>query len=182
MKRETGFTVTEMMVVVAIVGILMAVGLPSYRNITNSYRMSGEVNSLLGDLQFARSEALKEGQRVTTCVSANSTTCTGGTAWASGWIVFSDPNGNAAVDVGETVLRIQKPFTGRVPDTFTASNAVTALTFNREGFARTAAGFAATTITLKESTVNVGYTRCLVIAVNTPLTTQTHSTNPGTCL
>src|SRR5438874_13781183 len=83
---------------------------PSYRYIANSYRMSAEVNGLLGDLQYARSEAIKEGQTVTTCVSADGTGCTGGTAWANGWIVFSDPNANATVDAGETVLRVQGAF------------------------------------------------------------------------
>ena len=77
MTRQTGFTVTELMVVVAIVAILLGVGVPSYRYITNAYRMSAEVNGLLGDLQYARSEAIKEGQTVTTCVSKDGIACTG---------------------------------------------------------------------------------------------------------
>ena len=181
MTRQTGFTVTELMVVVAIVAILLGIGVPSYRYITNAYRMSAEVNGLLGDLQYARSEAIKEGQTVTTCVSADGTGCTGGTAWANGWIVFSDPNANATVDGGETVLRVQGAFRGQVPDTFNATNNVTAITYNREGFASTAAGFVTTTITLQDSTVNGAWTRCLVIAPATPLSTQTHAINPGTC-
>jgi type IV fimbrial biogenesis protein FimT len=181
MKGQTGFSVTELMVVVAIVALLLGIGVPSYRNVTNSYRMSAEVNGLLGDLQYARSEAIKAGQTVTTCVSTNGTACTGGTAWATGWIVFSDPNANATVDPGETVLRVQNAFTGINPDTFNATNNVTALTFNREGFATTAAGFPNTTITLQERTLNGAWTRCLVIAPASPMTTQTHVKNPGTC-
>jgi len=173
MPRQTGFTVTELMVVTAIVAILLGIGVPSYRYISNSYRMSAEVNGLLGDLQYARSEAIKEGQTVTTCVSTNGTACTGGTAWAGGWIVFSDQNG--------TVLRVQGAFPGQVPDTFNATNNVTAITYNREGFASTAAGFVTTTITLQDSTNNGAWTRCLVIAPATPLSTQTHQMNPGTC-
>jgi type IV fimbrial biogenesis protein FimT len=181
MKRQTGFSMTELMVVMAIVAILLGIGVPSYRYITNSYRMSAEVNGLLGDLQYARSEAIKEGQTVTVCVSTNRTTCTGGTAWANGWIVFSDLNASAQVDPGDTVLRVQGAFTGRIPDTFNASNNVGLLTFNREGFATTAAGFPNTTITLQDSTNNGAWTRCLVIAPGTPLSTQTHVGNPGTC-
>jgi len=181
MKRQTGFTLTELMVVTAVVAILLGIGVPSYRYVTNSYRMSAEVNGLLGDLQYARSEAIKEGQTVTTCVSTNGTACTGGTAWASGWIVFSDPNNIGTVDAGETVLRVQSAFAGTVPDTFNATANVTAITYNREGFARTAAGFVTTTISLQDSTNNAAWRRCLVIAAATPLSAQTHTMNPGAC-
>jgi type IV fimbrial biogenesis protein FimT len=182
MKRQSGLTVVELMVAVTIAAILLGIGIPSYRSVTNSYRMSAEVNSLLGDLQYARAEAIKEGQPVTTCVSTDGATCTAGTAWAGGWIVFSDPNGNAKVDAGENVLRVQRAFIGAVPDTFTASNAVTAITYNREGFATTAAGFPNTTITLHDRTASKGWTRCLWITPVGTLTTETPATNPsGTC-
>jgi type IV fimbrial biogenesis protein FimT len=182
MSRQTGFTVTELLVVMAIVAILLGIGLPSYRYITNSYRMSAEVNGLLGDLQYARAEAIRQGQTVTACVSNNGTACTGGVNWANGWIVFSDPNNNQTVDLGETVLRVQGTFTGTTPDTFNADNNVTAITYNREGFASTAAGFAGSTITLHEQTSNAAYTRCLWVTAVGMLTTETPSNNPsGTC-
>lgn len=182
MKRQSGFTVTELMVVVAIVAILLSIGVPSFRYITNSYRMSAEVNGLLGDLMYARAEALREGQTVTVCISNNGTACTGGANWASGWIVFSDPNGNKIVDAGETVLRTQAAFTGRVPDTFNASGGLGAITYNREGFATTAAGFPNTTITLHDQTSNAVWTRCLWITPVGTLSVETPSNNlSGTC-
>ena len=79
------------------------------------------------------------------------------------------------------MLRVQGAFTGQVPDTFNATHNVTAITYNREGFANTAAGFVYTTLTLQDATVNGAWTRCLVIAPATPLSTQTHTMNPGTC-
>jgi type IV fimbrial biogenesis protein FimT len=182
MSRQTGFTVTELLVVMAIVAILLGIGVPSYRYITNSYRMSAEVNGLLGDLQYARAEAIRQGQTVTACVSNNGTACTGGVNWANGWIVFSDQNNNRTVDLGETVLRVQGTFMGTTPDTFNADNNVTAITYNREGFASTAAGFAGSTITLHEQTSNAAYTRCLWVTAVGMLTTETPSNNPsGTC-
>ena len=77
-NRQKGFTLTELIVVSAIVAILLGIAIPSYRYISTSYRMSAEVNGLLGDLQFARSEALKEGNGVTACVSNDGASCTGG--------------------------------------------------------------------------------------------------------
>jgi len=165
MKRQTGFTLTEMLVVTAIVAVLLGIGVPSYRYITNSYRISGEVNSLLGDMQYARAEALREGQFVTVCISNDGQNCAGGVGvdWAKGWIVFSDPNGNATVDAGEPVLKVQQPFVGRTPDTFNANNGLNAVTYNREGFATTQAGFPDASITLHEPSANAQWTRCLYI-------------------
>jgi type IV fimbrial biogenesis protein FimT len=184
MRRQAGFTVTELMVVVAIVAILLSLGVPSFRYITNAYRMSAEVNGLLGDLQYARAEAIREGQPVTACVSNNGTACTGGGNWARGWIVFSDPNGNQTVDAGEAVLRRQAVFTGTTPDTFNAGGGLTAITYNREGFATTAAGFPNTIITLHDPSSNAAWTRCLWITPVGMLTTETPAnplSGPGTC-
>ena len=166
--------------VTAIVAILFAIAIPSYRYLTTSYRMSAEINNLVGDLQFARGEALKEGNGVTVCISSDAATCTGGGNWGVGWIVFSDLNSNATVDVGnDRVLKVQAAFTGVTPDTFAAP--VAAVTFNREGFASTTAGFATTNLTLTESTGNNAYTRCLVLSPVGMLSSQSHVSNPGTC-
>jgi type IV fimbrial biogenesis protein FimT len=183
MKLQSGFNLTELIIVVAIVAILLSVGVPSYRYITNSYRMSSEVNGLLGDLMYARAESIKEGQGVTVCVSLDGVNCAGNTSWQNGWVVFSNPNGAANPPAG-SILRSQGQFTtsGGVSDTFSASNGVSAVTYNREGFA-TAAGFLATTITLHDSTNNAVWTRCLLISPVGTLTTETPANSPsGTCL
>jgi type IV fimbrial biogenesis protein FimT len=183
-RCQKGFTLTEMIVVTGIVAILLGIAIPSYKYLTTSYRMSAEINNLVGDLQFARGEALKEGNGVTVCISSDGATCTGGTNWGLGWIVFSDPNSNATVDAGvngvaDRVLKVQAAFTGTTPDTFTAP--VAAVTFNREGFASTTAGFAPTSVNLTESTGNNTYTRCLQISPVGMLTSQSHVGSPASC-
>jgi type IV fimbrial biogenesis protein FimT len=171
----TGITLVELLTVIAIVAILVVIGVPSYQYINTSYRISGEVNGLLGDLQFARAEAIKEGQTVTACVSNNQTACTGGTDWQDGWIVFSDVNDDQTVDTGDTVLRVQLPFTST--DTFEPPAAVDlgTVTFSREGFAIGLPG-AGTTLTLHDATANPVWTRCLDIAVVGMMSVQTHTT------
>jgi type IV fimbrial biogenesis protein FimT len=179
-KCQKGFTLTEAIVVTAIVAILFGIAIPSYKYLTTSYRMSAEINNLVGDLQFARGEALKEGNGVTACISSDGATCTGGGNWGVGWIVFSDVNSNATVDLAtDRVLKVQAAFTGITPDTF--GSGVAAVTFNREGFASTTAGFATTTMTLTESTNNNTYKRCLLISPIGMLSSENHVGNPGTC-
>jgi type IV fimbrial biogenesis protein FimT len=168
-----GFTLVELLTVMTIVAILMALGVPSYQYVTSANRISGEVNGLLGDMQYARSEAIKEGQTVTVCSSSNSTTaaptCSGSTSWQNGWIVFADANGNATVDAQETILRVQKPF--KAGDTFVANPGTNAVTFNREGFALNINN--AITVTLHAPTATTGSTRCLRITIVGQLITQT---------
>jgi len=65
-----GFTVIQLMVALTIVATLTGLAIPSYRYITNSSRIAGEINNLLGDLQYARFQAIKQGQTITVCASS----------------------------------------------------------------------------------------------------------------
>jgi type IV fimbrial biogenesis protein FimT len=173
-QRISGFTLIEVMVVITIVAVLMALAIPSYQYVTSANRISGEVNGLLGDMQYARSEAIKEGQTVTVCSSTNPTspapTCSGTTTWQTGWIVFSDVNGNGTVDAPQDViLRVQRTFS--FGDTLNADNGMTAVTFNREGFALGLAN--KVTVTLHAAVPTTGSTRCLQITIVGQLTTET---------
>jgi len=183
MKAQRGFTITELMVVSVIVAILLSVGVPSYRYITNSYRMSAEMNSLVGDLMYARAEAIKEGQYVAICVSADGLTCSGATTWASGWIVFPDPNGGGSADAPGSILHVQQPFTGATPDVLILATPISSIIFNREGFTQTDANtpFAANQFTLRDTTANAAWTRCLLISVQGMIQTETHTSAPATC-
>jgi type IV fimbrial biogenesis protein FimT len=167
---------------VMIVGILMSVGIPSYRYITTDNRMSTEVNKLLGDLQFSRSEAVREGQAITVCVAAStnptSPSCAGAgaTGWQNGWIVFIDVNNNQTIAAVADVLRIQNAFVGG--DTFAANNNVSAVTFNRSGFVNQL-GAAKVTVTLHDSTSTATYSRCLYLTQAGMLSVQTYAQNPS---
>ncbi|MBV9344443.1 MAG: GspH/FimT family pseudopilin [Gammaproteobacteria bacterium] len=180
MKTQGGYTLTELLVVSAIVAILLGIGVPSYRYLTTNYRMSAEINALLGDLQFARYEAIKEGQPVTVCSSSDGATCSGNNTWQAGWVIFSNPL-VAAQPPLNSVLRVQRGFTGTTPDTFATNPAVSSISYNREGFANTGAGFPQATMTLTESTNNVAYQRCLFITPQGVPSTATHAISPGLC-
>jgi type IV fimbrial biogenesis protein FimT len=106
MKKSLGYTLIELMTMLAVVSILVTVGLPLMNVFFESNRMISNTNDLVAGLNIARSEAIKQQMRVTLCQSSNTTSCTGTNQWEDGWIVFQDPNGNATVDAGERILRL----------------------------------------------------------------------------
>ena len=165
MNRQSGFTLVEMIMTMAVGAILLTFAIPSFRYITNSNRIAAEINGLLGDLQFARSEAIKEGVSVSVCVSSSGTACTGTNNWQNGWIVISSANATG-------VLRVQAPFSSA--DTFVATNAVSSVTFNRDGYANGIAN--GTLIELHDSTNNQNWTRCLAITLSGLIASQTFGT------
>ena len=174
-----GFTLLELLITMSLAAILLTIAVPSFRYVSNSNRIAGEVNGLLGDLQFARAEAIKEGRTVTVCVSNDGQSCANSTSWQGGWIVFSDPTNVGVVDPGETILRWQKTFSSS--DTFVASNNVSAITFNREGYAIGIAN--GSLLELHDSTNTSAWTRCLSVNLSGEMTTELYGvTNNGvTC-
>jgi type IV fimbrial biogenesis protein FimT len=178
--RAPGYTLMELLFVISIVAVLAAIAIPSFKYVTTSYRISSEVNALLGDMQFARSVALKEGQWVTICASTNGAQCvTSGNTWNTGWIVFLDINKNQTVGANDAVLRVQPAFTGG--DTFTASVAsFWYATYSPGGYAPTGLA-AAISLNLHDSTSYSGWTRCLqVTQMGTP-TTETIGNGTPPC-
>ncbi len=114
-----GFTLVELMVTIVIAGILLMIAVPSFVSLTQTNRVAAEINGLSASLQFARAEAVKEGLPVTVCVSTTGTGCAAAsTPWQSGWIVFSDANGNQTVNPGDLVLRRGQLLDGELLEAF----------------------------------------------------------------
>jgi type IV fimbrial biogenesis protein FimT len=177
-RRAAAFSLIELMTVITVIGVMMALGAPSYKYITNSNRVSTEINGLLGDMMLARSEAIKEGINVSVCPSSNGSACTlSGTTWQTGWIVFTDLNANGAVDGTDMVLRVQKPFTST--DTLTPDDAaVTFVTFNREGFATgLPTATSGVNFVVRTAPANSAYLRCLNVVFVGMLSTNRASLN-----
>ena len=58
-RPAKGFTLIELMVTLAVLAILAAVGIPSFQRLAAENRVSSQANSTQAALQFARAEALK---------------------------------------------------------------------------------------------------------------------------
>ncbi len=88
MKNLKGFSLIELLVLLAVVAILAAIAVPNFSATIKGDRDISQINALLDGLTLARSEAIKYGNNVTLC-AGNSAACTA-TNWANGWIVFYD--------------------------------------------------------------------------------------------
>ena len=120
MHKSDGFTLVELMVVLAIVAILATLALPSFARLIQSTVISSNVNAFLADLRFARSESIRRGGGVVMCRSdapeASNPACASdagpaGNGWVSGWIIFHDLDNDAAKGPAEPLLRVQAPIT-----------------------------------------------------------------------
>lgn len=62
--NHQGFTLLEFLVVVAIMGITLAIGLPSFQSFINNNRLTSSANDMVTALNYARSEAIKQTQTI----------------------------------------------------------------------------------------------------------------------
>ncbi|MET0984905.1 MAG: GspH/FimT family pseudopilin [Steroidobacteraceae bacterium] len=130
-SRTSGFTLLELMATIAVLGVLLAIGVPSFQDTIRNNATAAQANEFVVALNTARSEARKRGLPVAVC-AANSAQadCDGATTsdWANGWIMFLDQGGTAgAVDTGsgDSLLQVSRRVTGGLQ-----------LTSNNLGFVR----------------------------------------------
>lgn len=113
MKSKKGFTLIELLIVIAIMSMVMAIGLPSFQSIIASSRLTSAVNAMVGTLQLARMEALKQHKQVMVVPR--------GTGWESGWNVFVDKDSDESQDADETTLATFDKLSSTLSVTTTAS-------------------------------------------------------------
>ena len=121
LKKNTGFTLIEIMVTVAIVGIFASIAIPSFSSLIENNRVNTATNELVSNLLLARSEALKRRNTVTICPSSDQTTCNANKDFSKGWVVFLDCSTIGQMDTGtitgcgpndkEEVLKVGDGFT-----------------------------------------------------------------------
>jgi len=109
-RSQTGFTLIELIVVMAVAAILLGVGVPSFTSAIKNSRQSSSYQSVVGALFLARSEAVKRAAAISVCSRKNSAECGGAYDWKDGWIVFSEIDGPGTeigrIDGGETVIAL----------------------------------------------------------------------------
>lgn len=101
---QRGFSLIELMVTVALLAILLAMGLPSFQGSLRSNRVATATNELIASINLARMEALRSPHGAGVCASSDGTDCDGN--WDDGWIVWISGDGDNTPDGDEDrVLR-----------------------------------------------------------------------------
>lgn len=175
---QSGFTLYELMITVAIVGVVLAIGVPNMRSYSQNSRMTATANDLHAMFHMARSEAPRAKSTITVCASTNAmtaaATCSGGNDWDKGFIAFIDTDGDLVRDTGgldpETVLRSHPAIQEGV--TLTVENNAAYFSFAPSGLGVTVGGNTPLTRVLmcdERGNIQVGAKSAARLLVVTPL-------------
>ena len=86
-----GFSIGELMTVVSLIGIVTAVGIPSFLSFQPSMRLNGAAREVLSRLNWARANAVQNNNTsIVTFLNDHS------------FQIFNDANGNGLADANET--------------------------------------------------------------------------------
>jgi len=113
-KFSLGFTIIELMIVLAIASVLLMFSVPTFVSSSVKSSIRANMGNLSSDLAYARSSAITRSNSVSLCPSNVSITpqaCGNGT-WEDGWLTFFDDNDSGVLDSGEEIIRVS-PSVGR---------------------------------------------------------------------
>ncbi len=97
--HRAGFTLPELLIVLGIVGILLAAGVPGFRAYLQTQQLVTASSQFLFALNLARSEAIQRGARVDLGPRD-------GLHWEKGWVVFVNKTGDSRpqFDAGDALI------------------------------------------------------------------------------
>ena len=101
---ETGLTIIELVVSMAVAAVLAALALPSFAEFIDDQRLRGVATELMADLNLARGEAIKRNARVLVCPKAGKSDAnfcaSNNKDWKQGWVVCYDVDADGKCDAG----------------------------------------------------------------------------------
>ena len=96
-SAQRGFTLVELMIVITLLAVVAGIAVPSFRGMVADNRIAASTNSVVSALNYARSEALREGRRVEVSPRSESD-------WSRG----------VSVTQGNNILRVTEAFNGQL--------------------------------------------------------------------
>ena len=88
--RQTGYTLIELMIVIAIAGIILTYVIPGFQNLASHHRVNTAMSKMRTSIKIARQEASILHKDVRICASTDGLFCSGDRDFSSGWIIYVD--------------------------------------------------------------------------------------------
>lgn len=104
---QHGFTLTELLIALAIAGILATIGAPAMGSLLARTQEATIEASVAGSLRHARTAAVMRNARVLVCPSNDGARCHAGSDWQHGWIVAQDADHDGQPDTGKVIIARQ---------------------------------------------------------------------------
>lgn len=108
-----GYTLMELVVTLTLIVVLATLVIPGWAALLGAQRLAATTNTLVQALTAARFEAVKRGEGMVLCPSADGRTCTE-TPYHRGWLLRPAPNTPSALEQQAPVLRTWPDPTGAV--------------------------------------------------------------------
>jgi type IV fimbrial biogenesis protein FimT len=174
-RQQQGFTLVELMVVLAVVAVLVTIAVPSFRSVTLSNRLTTSANEVVGALQTARMEAIKRNARTQLCSNSSVANATGdtdalGTACGTSMGAVVASGSSSAAVVRESQLNLS--------GSLQLQGDMQALRFNAQGIAHTttsAAPYSGTVIDICTPALSGNNHRVVSMTAGSALRTTTES-------
>lgn len=183
----SGFSLLELIVTVAVSGVLLAIAVPSYRNVMASSRLTTAANEFVAAVNVARLEAIKRNAQTQICsdnVSTSNGTDTLGTACgtAAGAVYAIESDGVTTTKLYNAPV---------LPSGITLGTNY-ALRYRGQGLARTATNtdllsYTGLLVDLSTDQISTGNHRCLYVIAGSTISSCTYSSGcpikdePTTC-
>lgn len=129
-RNQRGFTLIEIMIVVTLMGIIMAIAVPSVRSLMDTQKIKTATFDLVTTAMFARSEAIKFGNTGAASISI----VPQGGDFNNGWcVVFSSASTCSTSTPGADVMRVNSPTRNVTYTVPTCGSIPCVITFGKNG-------------------------------------------------
>lgn len=167
-NRQSGVTLIELLIGIAIVSLMLTTVAPSVREILIQNRIIGQINELSAVVQFARHTAINDQVTSVLCPTQNFATCT--LDWNDPKMVFPDVNNDGIRGLGEDLL----VGTGNIVDTNNLSGPAGVISFQANGSVASP-----TTLLLCHQENEDRFARALIISLQGRVKMSQDSNNDG---